>query len=144
MARGQCQVEECSRPHEAKGLCRLHYQRLRLFGDPMASRPPAIRPSDVHARGRLTSRDLVRQSGATYRQIDYWTRRGYLESVRSGGGSGESNEYEADAVARAQGLLAVHLLNRSSEAKGLIGSTEPPWTVTIAGVDVVIQPTVMP
>ena len=29
----ECQVEGCSRPRDAKGLCRVHYNRLRWHGD---------------------------------------------------------------------------------------------------------------
>ena len=30
-----CDVEECSRAHEAKGFCRMHYQRFLKYGDPL-------------------------------------------------------------------------------------------------------------
>jgi hypothetical protein len=29
-----CLVEDCKRPHKAKGCCNLHYQRLKKWGDP--------------------------------------------------------------------------------------------------------------
>src|SRR5208282_5960137 len=28
-----CQIPQCNRPHAAKGLCKLHYDRLRTTGD---------------------------------------------------------------------------------------------------------------
>lgn len=34
MVKRQCSVEECSRPHLAKGYCRLHYYRWRNTGNP--------------------------------------------------------------------------------------------------------------
>jgi hypothetical protein len=30
-----CHVEGCTRPHEARGYCKFHYQRLRAYGDPL-------------------------------------------------------------------------------------------------------------
>lgn len=30
-----CGIENCDRPHEAKGLCRKHYQRFKEYGDPL-------------------------------------------------------------------------------------------------------------
>ena len=35
MSKRRCDVEECDRPHEAKGYCQLHYKRLRRWGDPL-------------------------------------------------------------------------------------------------------------
>lgn len=34
-----CSVEECPRPHKAKGFCAAHYKRFLAFGDPQADRP---------------------------------------------------------------------------------------------------------
>lgn len=28
-----CTVEGCEKPHQARGLCRMHYERVRLHGD---------------------------------------------------------------------------------------------------------------
>lgn len=30
----KCTLEDCDRPHRARGLCRLHYQRWLSTGDP--------------------------------------------------------------------------------------------------------------
>lgn len=30
-----CSVEDCQRPHSAKGYCRMHYRRWRATGDPL-------------------------------------------------------------------------------------------------------------
>lgn len=35
-----CSVEGCERPVEAKGLCVMHYRRLRRTGDPLRVRKP--------------------------------------------------------------------------------------------------------
>lgn len=29
-----CEIEECGKEHEARGWCRLHYERWRIHGDP--------------------------------------------------------------------------------------------------------------
>jgi hypothetical protein len=39
---------ECERPHEARGLCALHYQRLRRTGDPRMVRKSG--PDRSHLR----------------------------------------------------------------------------------------------
>lgn len=31
----RCSIAECNRPHNAKGLCRAHYGRMRRNGDPL-------------------------------------------------------------------------------------------------------------
>ena len=35
----RCSVPNCDRAHEARGLCRSHYIRLRRYGNPVAGRP---------------------------------------------------------------------------------------------------------
>ena len=32
-----CDLDGCNQPHEAKGYCRTHYNRLRRYGDPLKS-----------------------------------------------------------------------------------------------------------
>jgi len=39
MAERTCSVEECDRPSFCKGWCSMHYQRARLYGDPLYRRP---------------------------------------------------------------------------------------------------------
>lgn len=34
-----CSVEGCTDPHNAKGLCCVHYSRWRRTGDPLGRRP---------------------------------------------------------------------------------------------------------
>src|SRR5699024_862664 len=35
MSKRQCSIEECDRPYEAKGYCKLHYNRWSRWGDPL-------------------------------------------------------------------------------------------------------------
>jgi hypothetical protein len=45
-----------------------------------------VRPEpDAPEDGYLTTVEVAHQSGATYRQIDYWTRSGLLRPVHQGG-----------------------------------------------------------
>ena len=34
-----CSIPDCPKPHQAKGYCRDHYQKMRLYGDALAVRP---------------------------------------------------------------------------------------------------------
>jgi hypothetical protein len=36
-----CRIDDCERPHAARGLCHPHWKRLRKYGDPLAPKPPA-------------------------------------------------------------------------------------------------------
>jgi hypothetical protein len=38
-----CSEPDCPRPHKAKGLCNMHYERRRLGMQPRSATPPAIR-----------------------------------------------------------------------------------------------------
>lgn len=45
--------------------------------------------------------DVCRQTGVTYRQLDYWVRRGWITpSVYVGNGSGRHRVFSADQVER--------------------------------------------
>lgn len=39
MAERTCTIDGCSKPHEARGLCPMHYRRLRRYGDPFLTAP---------------------------------------------------------------------------------------------------------
>jgi hypothetical protein len=38
-----CRVDDCERPHAARGLCHPHWKRWRKYGDPQAPKPAARR-----------------------------------------------------------------------------------------------------
>ena len=46
MAKGNCSVDGCDRPHKGHGYCELHLRRVRKYGEPgeMASRRPPLPP----------------------------------------------------------------------------------------------------
>lgn len=61
--------------------------------------------------GTLSAVELAQRTGATYRQIDYWTRRGLLGPVQgSGRGSGHYRRFPMSAVLVADALVAVGAL----------------------------------
>lgn len=41
---------------------------------------------------------FVPMSGISYRQLDTWTRKGYLEAEGAGGGSGRAREWSMDEL----------------------------------------------
>lgn len=45
---------------------------------------------------------LVQRANISYRQLDYWTRRGWVHALQPGGldGSGREREYEPEQVER--------------------------------------------
>lgn len=60
-----------------------------------------------------SSKALAKESGASYRQVDYWVERGYLKPLEIEGtperGSGNWRVFDDKAVAKAK--LMVHLVN---------------------------------
>lgn len=46
-----CTVNGCDEPHEARGMCRTHYQRWYRHGDPLV----------VHSRGPLPAGETERR-----------------------------------------------------------------------------------
>ena len=68
---------------------------------------------EVTARSGLhTTGDLVRLSGATFRQIDYWACVGLLSTVPGPAGSGFARKYRPEALDVARVLVAVSDLLR--------------------------------
>lgn len=55
---------------------------------------------DVRAR-LFTSSEVVAVSGATYRQVDYWVRRGRLKPVRAAQGSGTQRQFDFAGLVQA-------------------------------------------
>lgn len=87
-------------------------------------RPPlaAVDPPDTD--GLLTSHEVAEHAGITFRQLDYWTRRGYVTAEQPGRGSGTQRRFtpeQADRVALLAALVhagltldtAVSALNRA-------------------------------
>lgn len=58
-----------------------------------------------HPRGMLSSEQVVEQTGITYRQLDYWTRRGWLEPAEGGNGSGDPRRWAPAVVDHVFDLL---------------------------------------
>ncbi len=57
----------------------------------------------------LNSDDLVRTAGVSYRKVDYWARRGYLQPLPGPGGSGHGRRWtthERDVAAMMGRLTA--------------------------------------
>lgn len=60
------------------------------------------------AERSYSSTEVVRRTGLTYRQLDYWDRSELLvPSVEPAHGSGSSRRYSADDLRRAQMLKAM-------------------------------------
>lgn len=55
----------------------------------------------------LTASDLVALSGASYRQIDHWTRRGYLVSHERNPGKGNRHSYSIPEMYVARVLVVI-------------------------------------
>ncbi len=66
-----CAVDGCRRSAECRGLCQMHYKRLRTTGDPEAVKPP----SHVNLRhgakaGKGTASDgRKRRAAAAYLEV---------------------------------------------------------------------------
>lgn len=94
-----CAVDGCDRPHSAKSFCGMHYKRWHVHGDPTYIAPPGSGPV-----GTLDVSPM--RYGLTYRQLDYWTRKGYIHATASNPGSGhyrtwpEAEQRIAERMAR--------------------------------------------
>ena len=71
-----CKVEGCQRAVKARGWCGTHYERWYRDGDPQAHVP--IRSERINS--------VLKQTGATYRQLDYWATQGWLSGGNPGSG----------------------------------------------------------
>lgn len=56
-------------------------------------------------RDTLTSVQLCRAAGCTYRQLDYWTRRGLIEPAVQAEGSGTRRGWSVDDIPRVRRLV---------------------------------------
>lgn len=56
-------------------------------------------------RGTMSSVQLCREAGCTYRQLDYWTRHGLVEPLVAADGSGSRRRWSVDDVHRVRRLI---------------------------------------
>ena len=73
MSNGRCSIAGCERPHESKGLCSAHYQRLRSHGDPLKVIP------NKNRRGTFEERfwKFVNKTDTCWLWTGCLDRRGY-------------------------------------------------------------------
>lgn len=60
-----CQIDGCNRPIDSHGLCGMHAQRQRRYGDPLYVTPEATRRANNRA-AQLARHDTVKET--TYRK----------------------------------------------------------------------------
>lgn len=61
-----------------------------------------------HLRDWVTSSELMAETGASYRQIDYWVRSGLLTPIDSAHpGNGNDRRYSLDQLTRCQAVVAL-------------------------------------
>lgn len=65
MGKSTCSIEDCGRPHFARGWCNMHWKRWRRHGDPLANH-------------RLTRGVCVIEGCGTPHEARGWCRRHYL------------------------------------------------------------------
>lgn len=85
----------------------------------------------------ISSTELAERSGATYRQIDYWTRVGYLTPAVASSGSGSYRKFSEADVDRVRAMAAVSGTHLSSLLH-TVATTEPPWAFEFGGVRMTI------
>lgn len=100
---GECKRD---RPHEALGLCSTCYTRKRKAArgwvppekGPECAHPGCTSVPDCDGLA-VCSRHIHGALGISYRQLDYWIRRGYLRpAVPRGGGPGHSRQWPAEEI----------------------------------------------
>lgn len=85
----------------------------------------------------LSSRDVCRAAGVTYRQLDYWWRTGILTPARPGHGSGTAHRWSEADVTRVKVIkyLMVWPPGSARIATILSCTTSPrSWATPICGV----------
>lgn len=101
---------ECGehRVHKARGLCRPCYS-LHLKLGTHATFALTARHGPTGAREAGTVGLVAVIDGVSYRQLDFWVRRGYLKPHNATPGSGYSREWTTDeaAVATTMGRLVI-------------------------------------
>lgn len=85
--RPKCSYDGCSRPHAAKGLCQLHYQRWRSSGHPDGGRTVETGATLLEKATKKFLRGIRKlPSGCWICDTAYKTRAGYLHLQITEGG----------------------------------------------------------
>lgn len=120
---GTCAVHGCDEPTRARGHCAHHYNKLRRYGDPLydGNRPPLI-PGVLAA------------TGATYRQLDHWVRRGWLHPTDPAPGNGYRRDWphlemQVAALMRRLTAAGININVAARLARALAGNGA--WTVEL-------------
>lgn len=87
-----CTVESCDRLQLARGWCPTHWRRWRTHGDVKADIPIQFKSSPEHPRPSLVQ-PVLSQTGATYRQLDYWASQGWIPALETNPGTGHARTY---------------------------------------------------
>lgn len=95
--------------------------------------------------------ELARRAGATYRQVDYWARKGLLREAQPAMGSGSKRLFNPQEEDRTRALAAVSYASGDARhAQGgahawwlleaiASGPAEGPWVVERGGVRITIE-----
>lgn len=94
----KCAVEDCNRKVHARGWCELHWGRWYRTGDPEKVNSPGPEKT-------LDQWDGVLGQGMSYRQLDYWTRCGYLTANDPAPGNGHRRFWKPEEQAVAARMV---------------------------------------
>lgn len=75
----------------------------------------------MNTRKTYSAGEIIRDAGITYRQLDYWTRRGYVRELNPAAGSGINRRYSAQEVWRIR--LMAQLVNAGLSLDAAINLT---------------------
>jgi DNA-binding transcriptional MerR regulator len=89
----------------------------------------------------MHSAEAMKRSGATYRQLDYWTRQGLLRPV-GGAGSGFAREWPAREVDVARRMVELVDAGFPPKWAEMVSRLEPGAHVSIGDVRITLSPSV--
>ena len=101
----RCASPGCPATVRARGLCGYHYGVAIKGGSTAELLLPSKKLGSVPD-------DLLHAAGISYRQLDYWTRRGFLCPEQTEPGSGRSRRWslaELDVAERMAALVSAGL-----------------------------------
>lgn len=100
MPKRSCSIQDCDRPHNARGYCFGHYERWKKLGHPDAGRP-----LNTHVRPEATMLDrILRRIDPGLSDSECWPWRGALGGRKSRTGVGygkftvQGRQYDAHRV----------------------------------------------